>query len=127
MKRALTILCLFFAFALTTQVFASGTELPDPVKKAKGLQKELKLTDAQTTKIVQIYKESAAKYDKLSATEHGNTQKMLPAIGTLRTETINKIKALLTADQKVKYDKLLKEPNKSTSYATWGDGWTPAP
>jgi len=127
MKKVLSIFCLIFVFASTSNLFASGTQPTEPVKKAKGLQKELKLSDSQTTKVADIFKESAEKYDKIKAKEHGNTQKMLPAIGTLRSETITKINALLTPEQKLKYDKLLKGPNKSNSYGSWGDGWSATP
>jgi len=95
----------------------------DPVKKAKGLQKELKLTDAQTSKVAAVYKESAQKFDKIKADEHGNTNKMLEAVRPLRANTIKKIKAILTPAQSAKYDALLKGSNNSDLNSGWSGGW----
>lgn len=101
--------------------------LPDPVKKAKGLQKELKLTDAQTDKIAAIYQESAKKFEKIRAEQNGNSDKMLPALRPLRVATIKKIKAVLTAEQALKYDKLVGSQDKSGNIGGWSDGWSSFP
>jgi protein CpxP len=123
MKRIIMIGCL--VTGLITAVFAQ-THLKvtsDPVEKAKELQKQLKLSDEQTSKVSVIYQESAQKFDKIKKEEHGNTNKMMVAIGPLRTATIKKIKAVLTPKQVVKYDKLIKE-SKSASGNGWNDGWS---
>jgi protein CpxP len=124
MKKLIMMCCLLVG--ISTAGFSLGISpgTPDPVLKAKGLQKELKLTDKQTDKVAAIYKESADKYEKIKAEEHGNSDKMLPKIAPLRTATIKKIKAVLTPSQSVKYDKLIKEPNKSATYGGWSDGWS---
>ena len=124
MKKLIIMCCLFVA--ISAAAFSFGVS-PDPVLKAKSLQKELKLTDKQTDKVAAIYKESAEKYEKIKAEEHGNSDKMLAKISPLRTATIKKIKEVLTPGQKVKYDKLVKEPNKSASYGGWSDGWSASP
>lgn len=126
MKKLLLMFCLFIGLAATGYSLGNSPDLPDPLKKAKGLQKELKLTDAQTTKIAAIYKESAEKFEKIKADEHGNTNKMLPAITPLRKSTIKKIKAVLTPDQAAKYEKLVNQTNKSVSNGGWSDGWSSA-
>jgi Spy/CpxP family protein refolding chaperone len=124
MKKILLVCCLFIA--LSSAAFAQkNTVVTDPAEKAKGLQKELKLTDDQTSKIAAIYKESSEKFDKIKKEEHGNTDKMLVAIRPLRTETIKKIKAQLTPAQKIKYDKLVKD-NKGGTSNGWSDGWSGA-
>ena len=122
MKNLLLACCLFIG--VTSTAFAQKTTT-DPVEKAKGLQKELKLSDNQTTKVAGIYKESAQKFEKIKADEHGNTDKMMKSITPLREATIKKIKAVLTPGQAVKYDKLIKE-NKAGSSNGWGDGWSAA-
>ena len=124
MKKLILVCSLFIAVAATAYSSANDPGTPDPVLKARGLQKELKLTDKQTDKVAAIYKESADKYEKIKAEEHGNSDKMLPKITPLRTATIKKIKAVLTPSQAVKYDKLIKEPNKSATYGGWSDGWS---
>ena len=124
MKKLITMCCLFIGIAATGYALGNSSTVPDPVVKAKGLQKELKLTDKQTDKIAAIYKESADKYEKIKVAEHGNSDKMLPKLKPLREATIAKIKAVLTPAQSAKYDKLVKEPNKSATYGGWSDGWS---
>ncbi len=124
MKKILLICCLLVG--ITSAGFAQkSTGITDPVEKAKGLQKELKLTDIQTTKIAAIYKESSQKFEKIKASEHGNTNKMLVAVRPLRAATIKKIKDVLTPAQAVKYDKLIKD-NKGGNSSGWSDGWSAA-
>ncbi len=122
MKKILLICCLFMGIAAAGHA-QSGT---DPVEKAKGLQKQLKLTDKQTEKVGAIYKESVEKFEKIKVKEHGNTNKMLVAVGPLRTATIKKIKEVLTPAQAVKYDKLVKETKNSSLNGGWSDGWSSA-
>jgi protein CpxP len=124
MKKLLLICCLFIGFTTAGLAQLNHPTVANPAEKAKGLQKELKLSDAQTSKIVSIYKESARKFDKIKAKEHGDTNKMLADIAPLRTATIKRIKALLTTHQAVKYDKLLKEANASSINGGWSDGWS---
>ena len=125
MKKLLLICCLFIG--LTT---ASRAQAPkaatDPVEKAKGLQKQLNLSDKQTEKVSAIYKESVEKFDKIKAKENGNTNKMLADVAPLRVATIKKIKGVLTPAQAVKYDKLVKESKSSSLNGGWSDGWTSA-
>jgi periplasmic protein CpxP/Spy len=127
MKKLILMCSMFIGMAAVAHSSAINSPTPDPVLKAKGLQKELKLTDKQTDKVAAIYKESADKYEKIKADEHGNSDKMLPKIAPLRTATIKKIKAVLTPAQTVKYDKLINEPNKSATYGGWSDGWSASP
>jgi protein CpxP len=122
MKKFLLICCLFIGI---TTVSHAQKVTTNPEEKAKGLQKQLKLTDDQCTKVAAIYKESAEKFDKIKAEEHGNTNKMTEAIRPLRTATIKKIKAVLTPVQAVKYDKLIKD-TRGTGGNGWSDGWSAA-
>jgi Spy/CpxP family protein refolding chaperone len=125
MKNFLLLCCLFIGAATAgnaqNRPIAGG-----PADKAKELQKQLRLTDKQTDKISAIYEESSRKFDKIKTTEHGDNAKMLVAIKPLRTETIQKIKAVLTREQGVKYDKLLKGA-KNSGGSGWGDGWSSPP
>lgn len=126
MKKILSICCLFIALIATSQAQTKHLDpTADPVAKAKGLQKQLKLNDEQTTKIAGIYKESSEKFAKIKAEEHGNTNKMVVRITPLRTATIKKIKEVLTPKQSVKYDALLKDKSAVTGNG-WGDGWSAA-
>jgi Spy/CpxP family protein refolding chaperone len=121
MKKILLMCCLFIGF--TAASFAQTKVAPDPEAKAKGLQKELKLTDKQTEKIAAIYQQSSEKFAKIKEKQHGDTNKMLTDIGPLRAETIKKIKGLLTPAQAAKYDKLVKQTGNSTLNSGWSGGW----
>ena len=72
MKKIWQICCLLIG--LTTASFAqvSHPALGNPEEKAKGLQKQLRLTGDQTTKVAAICKESAEKneYEKKIQTEN---------------------------------------------------------
>jgi periplasmic protein CpxP/Spy len=124
MKKLLLICCLFIGFTTAGRAQADHPTVSDPAEKAKGLQKELHLTDHQTAKIALIYQESAKKFGEIKAKENGDTNKMLADIGPLRAATIKKIKALLTYHQAVKYDKLIKVSSSSSINGGWSDGWS---
>lgn len=121
MKRFFLICGLLAGLTAAAQV----KSVSDPTDKAKGLQKQLKLTDAQTTQVAAIYKESAEKFEKIKTADKGNTSKITADVIPLRTATIKKIKRLLTPAQSVKYDKLVKESTTSAG-SGWSDGWSPA-
>jgi protein CpxP len=124
MKRILLLCCLFIGLTAAANAQATKTATTtDPVKKAKSLQKELKLTDDQTSKIAAIYKESSDKFNKIKVADKGNTDKMMKDIGPLRTSTIKQIKTVLTPAQATSYDKLIKE-NKGGQSNGWSDGWS---
>ncbi len=122
MKKVLLICC-FFA-ALATAALAQPHAAKDPMEKAKGLQKQLKLSDAQTKQVAAIYEDSAQKFAEIKKKENGNTDKMLADVGPLRTSTINKIKGVLTPSQAKEYDKLLSSTSNSGLNSGWGDGWS---
>ncbi len=126
MKKISLMCCLFIALITAGHAQSKHVDVTDPAEKAKGLQKELKLSDKQTKKITAIYKESAEKFDKIKADEHGNTNKMVTAIAPLRTATIKKIKAVLTPKQAAKYDELIKKTSSTGSSSGWSDGWSSA-
>jgi periplasmic protein CpxP/Spy len=123
MKRILLLCCLFIGLTAASYSQTTKKTTTDPVEKAKSLQKELKLSDNQTSKIAAVYKESSEKFDKIKAADKGNTDKMMKDIGPLRTATIKKIKTILTPTQAVNYDKLIKE-NKGGKSNGWSDGWS---
>jgi len=122
MKKLVLVCCLFLGLA--TASFAQPTTAPtDPQQRAKALQKELKLSDDQTSKIAAIYQDSAQKFDVIKKKEHGDTNKMLVDVAPLRKETVSKIKALLSGKQAEKYNVLVNE-NKGTLQGGWSGGWS---
>jgi len=125
MKKLLLICGLFIG--MTTALIAQPKKVvTDPVEKAKGLQKELNLSARQTEKVTDIYKESVEKFDKIKVKEKGNTNKMLADVKPLRAETIKKIKSVLTPEQVIKYQKLIKDSQKEGLNGGWSDGWSSA-
>lgn len=116
--KKLTMIC----FLILGVAFA-GIAQTKPGQKAKDLQKQLKLTDKQTTQIAAIYKESSEKFEKIKVAEKGNNDKILVAIKPVREATIKKIKAVLTPAQNKEYDKLLAGKTSSGGIG-WGDGWS---
>ena len=77
---------MFLGVAATAQVKSTT----DPQEKAKGLQKQLKLSDKQTTEVAAIYKSSSEKFEKIKAADKGNTSKIATDIAPLRAETDRK-------------------------------------
>lgn len=123
MKNLLLICCLFFGITAASRAQAPKVA-NNPVEKAKGLQKQLNLSDKQTEKVTAIYKESAEKFDKIKVKDNGNTNKMLADVTPLRTATIKKIKDVLTPAQATKYDKLVKDSKSASLNSGWSDGWS---
>jgi periplasmic protein CpxP/Spy len=124
MMRKILLLCgLIIGVSAAGFSQAKNVNTTDPAVKAKQLQKQLKLTDEQTKKITAVYEESAKKYAKIKADQHGDTNKMLVDIKPLRASTITKVKAVLTPKQSTEYDELLKS-KKGEDGNGWGDGWS---
>ncbi len=125
MKKIILVCCMFVGLTIAASAQTKVSGSADPVQKAKGLQKELKLNDTQTSKIAAIYEESAEKFNKIKVEQHGDNTKMVNAIKPLRDETIKKIKAVLTPAQATKYQQLV-DSKKNTGGNGWSDGWTSA-
>ena len=121
MKKIMLMCCLFLGLTVAANA-QSRPGTTDPVEKAKELQQQLKLTDAQTAKIAAIYTESAQKFDKIKVAHKGNNDKMLVAIRPLRATTVKKIKAVLTTAQVAKYEKMVSGKDKAST--GWSDGWS---
>jgi protein CpxP len=121
MKKIMLMCCLFLGLTVAANA-QSRPGTTDPVEKAKELQQQLKLTDAQTAKIAAIYTESAQKFDKIKVAQKGNNDKMLVAIRPLRATTVKKIKAVLTTAQVTKYEKMVSGKDKAST--GWSDGWS---
>lgn len=122
MKKLLLVCCMLIGLTAASNA-QNNVAAAKPEEKAKELQKQLKLTDVQTTKIAAIYKESSEKFEKIKADTHGDNAKMVVAIEPLRTATIKKIKTVLTPKQRVKYDALVKGAKNSGGNG-WSDGWS---
>lgn len=93
--------------AATASTQSASPSTDEPVAKAKGLQKELGLTDQQTEKIAAIYEESSQQLQtimKKAGGENANKQ----SLAAERRTTNKKIKAVLTPKQAVRFAALEK-------------------
>ena len=120
MKKVLVLFYFLFGCIAVGFCQSGKVNADDLSQKAAVLQQQLKLTDAQTSKIATIFKESSAKLQEIIKDKHGDTDKILAAMGPLRAETLKKIILLLTPEQAIKFNRLVAELNSPT-----GDKWTP--
>jgi protein CpxP len=106
------LLLLFYFFIVFTTIGLGQTNSSTPkdlIDKAKGLQKQLNLTDIQTNRLTIIFKQASDKFAQIESTTHADINELIIKTAPLRKETINKIKVLLTAEQVVKFDRLLEK------------------
>lgn len=100
MKKIMLICCLLLGITAVSR--AQGRRSPE--ERAKALQTQLKLTDDQTAKITAIYTAQNAKVDSVR-NAGGDRSAFMP----IMQATNEKIKAVLTADQAVAYQKWMDE------------------
>jgi protein CpxP len=108
------LLLLFFLFIVFTTIGLGQTNSSTPkdlIDKAKRLQKQLNLTDIQTSRLTLIFKQASEKFAQIESTSHADINELIVKTAPLRKETINKIKGLLTTEQATKFDKLLEKLN----------------
>ncbi|HEY6192654.1 MAG TPA: hypothetical protein VI215_10075 [Bacteroidota bacterium] len=95
--------------------------MPAPKDRAADLKERLSLTDSQTTLITKIFTESQEAMRKAIDSVKDDRQ----AMRGLRTEMMKKsderIDSVLTADQKKKYDELVKERRSRMRGRTRGE------
>jgi hypothetical protein len=98
---------LLLAALLTIGVSAAGFAQgpPSPEEELAGLKTSLTLTDAQVAKVKPIIDAQAKSRDSIF--QSGDMQTAFPKFNALTTATSAKIKALLTPDQTVIYQKQL--------------------
>ena len=123
MKKVWQICCLLIGLTAASYAQVSHPEPGNAEEKAKGLQKQLTLTNDQTTKVAAIYKESTEKFEKIKKAEHGDADKMKKPSLSLRAATIKKIKGVLTPNQAVKFDAMIKQTKKDGGI-DWSDAWS---
>ncbi|MGI4022576.1 MAG: hypothetical protein ACRYFA_13805 [Janthinobacterium lividum] len=108
MKKLVLMLC-FIAGITSLSKAQGGGQRRTPEEQAKQLQTQLKLSDDQTTKITSIMQMQSTKLDSVRTASNGDRQAMMQGMMPIRQMTSTKVKALLTADQSVAYDKMLAD------------------
>ncbi len=108
MKKLLLMLC-FIAGITSLSKAQGGGQRRSPEEQAKQLQTQLKLSDDQTTKITSIMQMQSTKLDSVRTASNGDRQAMMQGMMPIRQMMSTKVKAILTADQSVAYDKMLAD------------------
>jgi protein CpxP len=78
-----------------------------PEARVAAIDKAVTLTDDQKTKITAIYTADQAKMADIRNSSNGDMQTMMTKMQAMRTDENNQIKALLTDEQKPKFDAYL--------------------
>ena len=121
--KKLTLLCCFFAGLATTGICQTNNLFKNDIpEKAKSLQRILALTNTQTAQLTGILTQSSQQIEKLAATDKGDINKLIAAIGPLRNTTFHKIMLLLTPQQAARFDKFIKRIN-SLGNGRWEDSF----
>ena len=79
-----------------------------PEDRAKMLKDSLKLTEAQTKKVTQIYEESNEEMTIARQEYKGDRDGMREAMQKIMKKTDEKISAVLTPEQQKKYEEMIK-------------------
>jgi len=125
MKKLLMVCC--FVVSIVSLSKAQGRQRMTPAEQAKQLQTQLTLNDDQTAKATAIFTAQAAKMDSIRTAANGDREAMMAAMQPMRKATTDKIKALLTDDQKKAYDKLEADRRAQMQNRGGGGGGTPPP
>jgi protein CpxP len=107
MKKMLLLCGLLLGISAAS--FAQGGMRRSPAEQAKNMQTQLKLTDDQTAKITAILQTQSTKMDSIRTAANGDRDAMRSAMGPIRQDATAKIGAILTADQKAAYQKMMEE------------------
>ncbi|WP_426667620.1 hypothetical protein ACPPVU_16480 [Mucilaginibacter sp. McL0603] len=108
MKKFLLVCCFLIGITAVSRAQGGG-QRRTPEEQAKQLQTQLKLNDDQTTKITAIFQAQATKRDSVRTAANGDRQAMMQGMMPIMQDTNNKIKAVLTPDQAIAYDKIVQE------------------
>ena len=103
MKKKILLICLFLV-GISAVSRAQGGMRMSAADRAKQMQSQLKLTDDQTAKITAIYQSQSAKVDSLRTAGAGRE-----AIRPIMQAGNDKVKALLTPEQAVAFQKMIDE------------------
>lgn len=99
----LAMTCLFASQGLAQGMRMSAEE------RTKLLKDSLSLTAVQADSVLKIYKGSDAERQKLFSSDQGDRQARMQAMRSVMEKTDSMIEALLTAEQKTKYEEMVKQ------------------
>ena len=96
--------CFVIGISAVSRAQGGGGGRMSPEDRVAQMKTNLKLTDDQSTKILAIYKASAAKRDSVR-NAGGDREAMRP----IMMEANTKVQAILTDDQKAAYKKMMED------------------
>jgi Spy/CpxP family protein refolding chaperone len=103
MKRLLLMCC--FLVGISTVGFAQSRTMRTPAEQADRLKTSLKLNDEQVAKVQVIYEGQAKSIDSLRKAMDGDMSGMREKFMPIMTATSAKIKAVLTPEQAIAFQK----------------------
>ncbi len=108
MRKILLMCCFLLGITAISRAQGGGQRM-SPADRAKAMQTQLKLSDDQTAKITAILQTQQTKIDSIRTAANGDRDAMRAGMTPIRTATTAQIKALLTPDQAVAYQKMMDE------------------
>ena len=104
----------YFLFIATLLVCFSTSMLAQrqqltPEQRTQRLKDTLALSEKQEASVLKIFQEADGERKAIFESNAGDRQAMMQAMRSLAEKTDGKIEALLTSDQKAKYEELKKQ------------------
>src|SRR5512139_1355058 len=101
-------LLIFLSLFLAATVLAQPQRMT-PKERVDRLAKELALSDSQKVKVLDLFTRQDEARRKARADGRGDREAMRATMQKMRDETAREMKAILTAEQFAKYEKLRSE------------------
>lgn len=114
-------LCVLLTLSVLQRASAQGM-MRSPEERAKQLKEQLKLDDEQTKKVEEIFKSAQEKMQEAMGNAQGDRDAMRKIMMDIRAKGDKEIEALLTKDQKKKYNEVKKEREKRMRERMQGRG-----
>ncbi len=108
MRTTMRLLLPLFMLLLFTGAASAQMMRMTPEERADRLKDSLKLSAAQTEKVKAIYEDSQNAMQDIFQSNSGDREAMRTAMQEQMKKTDARIDSLLTKDQKVKYEEMIK-------------------
>jgi protein CpxP len=83
-----------------------GRGMMDPERRSQMLKDRLGLSDAQAAQVKAVFEDERTKSQALMADQTGDRESMRPKMEAIRKDSETRIAAILTPDQKAKWDEM---------------------
>jgi len=89
-----------------------GRGMMDPERRTKMMKDRLSLSDAQAAQVKAVFEDERTKSQALMADQSGDRDAMRAKMGDIRKDSEGRIAAILTPDQKAKWDAMRAEQQR---------------